>query len=494
MINETITKLIKYAEVHLSLNKEDEIYFRNYLYFTLNITKPLEVDVDFDATSLDVPDIIREELKDYCLNELSLDEKEADKKVCQIFGTLTPRPSEVNKKFWELYKESPEKATDYFFDLCIKNDYVQKTKIDQNIIYEGVKDNHDLVVTINLSKPEKNNKEIAKARGKVVDNYPSCVICLENEGCYGSALTVPRNNLRIIPLTLNGEEWGMQYSPYGYYQEHCIVIKKPHEPMMVNRENIAALFDFVDLFPHYFIGANAGIPIVGGSILGHEHFQGGKYEMPLMKAKTLQKLDINNDKVQGFLLDWPSFAVKFEADNKEDILNTTMNFIGIWHEYNDPSVNIIAYDPVEHNACTTIVSKKNGKYQSYVIPRNNLTTDECPDGVYHVRKENLPIKSEGIGLIEAMGLFILPPRLKRQLSAIEAIKENPQSKASVYEASPDIAEFERFINMLINNEYKDREDLLMSVCDQILEDISVFKKDEKGLEAQAKFLKQIKNI
>lgn len=490
MPQKLVEQLIRYGQMHLDLKQEDVIYLRNTLLREFDLSEMYEGEIDLEhLNSLQIPDELVEKCENYFKSK-GLTDPEIEGKIAHIFGLLTPLPSATIYHFNEDYQVSPDFATSNFFDLCIKNNYVQKTKIDQNIVMQGDINGHDLVVTINLSKPEKSNKDIKLAlANKNNTNYPKCPICIENEGCKGSSKTAPRGNLRLIPLILNNESWYLQYSPYGYYNEHCIVISKEHIPMEVNENNLRALYDFVDIFPHYFLGANSDLPIVGGSILSHEHFQGGNYELPLMRAKTKYEIK-SSGKVAYSVLDWPSFVLKLESEDKEAIINASMNIHNTWKTYDDESVNIISKTTEQHNTTTNIVKKVNNKYVQYVILRNNRTTDELPGGLFHVRPSLQIIKNEGIGLIEALGLFIFPPRLKRQLKEVEDIVNNPSIKEETYTRSPDIKDFDHLITDLINKKYKNVEDLLIQTGENILKDISVFKDDELGNAAKERFIKK----
>lgn len=492
MIEKTIKELIAYAKIHLGLLDSDERYFTNYLMYRLDVKLPQDVEIDIEhIKEMTRPDELVKDLEEY-LTLKGLDDKAKEKFITELFGMLTPLPSRFNDIFWNLYQKDKVKATDYFFDLSIKNNYVQKSKIEQNIIIESNRGDHDLVVTINLSKPEKSNKDIkaALSAAKTQETYPKCAICIENEGCGGSEKTPPRQNLRLIPLKLDNRDWYMQYSPYGYYNEHCIVILDKHTPMIVSKDNVQALFDFIDYFPHYFLGANSDLPIVGGSILTHEHFQGGNYTLPLMKASIKKELGTVNG-IKHSILNWPSFALYLEGKDSLALAERIDDILSVWRKYNDESVDIIANDGEQHNTITTIAKKAKDGYGVYIIPRNNRCNDKYPGGIFHVHPERQIIKNEGIGLIEAMGLFILPPRLLRQLKSVEEIVKEPHRREEIYAASPDIKDFELYINALINKEYKDVNDVLSSVCDTILKDISVFKDDEAGLKAQERFLKEI---
>ena len=479
-MNKLISTLLNYSFQYLSTSEDDYLFLSNYLMNALEV-KDFHY-VENDVSSYTVPDELVKSLINRLL-EIGYDEANANKKVCEIFGVLSPRPSEVRRNFFSLYEEEAKLATDYLFDLSIKNNYVQKTKIDQNIVIDK-ENEYGIIATINLSKPEKNNADIAKALKIQTDAvyYPSCAICIENEGCYGSSKTEPRNNLRLIPLTLSDNKWYLQYSPYGYYNEHCIVIHQDHIPMCVNKSNTRALFDFVDIFPHYFIGANSDLPIVGGSILTHEHFQGGRFEMPLMKAKVKQtiKHKIYDDLVFD-IMEWPCFVLRITGNDKEKIIDVIDEFYQKYLGYENKDILLFSKTgDVRHNTMTTIVNKNQDGYHAYLLFRNNKTNEQYEGGIFHVRKENQHIKNEGIGLIEAMGLFIFPARLKRQLKAVEDIVKDPSIKDEMFNKYEDLKQFEGTIQLLMDKTYNSLDDYLLHVGKNILEDISIFKFDKDG--------------
>lgn len=493
MIAKMIEQLLYYARVHLHLLEEDEIFYRNFLLSEFDVKAPYDGEINKEEIEkLDVPDTLTEAFMKYMVDN-GLTEKDADAKLTKIFGLLSPTPSKTIETFNALYNVDKALATDYLFDLGIKSNYVQKTKIEQNVIIPGYINGHDIVMTINLSKPEKSNKDIkaALAAPKGGANYPACPICITNEGCIGSVKTAPRGNLRLIPFHLAGNTWYLQYSPYGYYNEHCILILKEHLPMVVKKEYLAALFEFVDVFPHYFIGANSDLPIVGGSILSHEHFQGGNYELPLMKAKDRLVLKGRRSELTYSIVEWPAFTLAIRGKDKNLILDEADEILKAWKEFSYPNANIVNKTSEEHNTLTSIVTKKDDVYTMYIIPRNNRTTEELPGGIFHVRPELQIIKNEGIGLIEAMGLFIYPARLKRQLKLVEEIVENPAKRESIYQNWEDLRDFDHLIDMLIEGKYKSVNDMLITVGNDILHDINVFKDKEHGQEALDAFIKEL---
>lgn len=477
-INTLINSLLYYSKKHLSLNPDDEMYVKNQLLHIFKVDNPLDTYIDEkEIDNYETPDVFSISMKEYFIS-LGYDEVASDKLITQVYGLLTPFPSVINKTFFDEYNINPIKATDHFYDLCIKNDYVKKSLIEKNIVMNEKMGDNDLVITINLSKPEKNNKDVRKEKEAKATNFPKCMICYENEGCFGSAKTPPRNNLRVINLKLNNQDWFMQYSPYGYYKEHLIVILKKHVPLTICKDYLGALYDFVDMFPHYFLGSNAALPIVGGSILSHEHFQGGRFSFPIMKAKTLEEIDISSNDVKAFTIDYPAFCLKLVSNNKKASLDETYRITEIWKKYSREDLGFVAFDNEEHNTSTIIVRKVNDIYETFIIFRNNCVDEKHPEGIFHVRNEYLPIKKEGIGLIEAMGLFVLPARLKRQLKALDDVVNEKITYAQALEENPDIDIFKPLLNDVLNHKYESVHDLLVKACEAILSDIAPLKNKE----------------
>ncbi|MGM9874058.1 MAG: galactose-1-phosphate uridylyltransferase [Bacilli bacterium] len=483
--------LLKYAKAHLYLNEDDEIYMRNYLMNKLHITDYEEMVSDFNPYKFEVPDKIIDIVKNIVTAQGN-DEKESEKIITEIMGTLTPLPSVVRETFFKKSETSKLEATQYFYDLMIKNNYVQKTKIEQSIVLKDQINNHDLEVTINLSKPEKSTRSIAQAlkNNATNTNYPKCAICIENEGCSGSSKTGPRNNLRLIPLKLNNKTWYLQYSPYGYYNEHCILISEEHTPMFVGKENTKTLCQFVNFLPHYFIGNNADLPIVGGSILTHNHFQGGHYMLPMMKVNDRFVVETKNKNITLSVIDWPATSLKIVSKSEDEIVETVDKIFNYWNNYDSKEHNIISHtEETRHNTINTILRKADDNYVCYVMLRNNRTDEQHPDGIFHVAKERQIIKQENIGLIEAMGLFVLPARLKRQLSILEDILNNKISYEDALILDSDMKKYEHIYQDFLSKKYLSMKDMLFKVCENILNDIAVFKNDDKGQDGLKKFIK-----
>ncbi len=502
-----IEKLIVYAKQNLGLSELDVIYQRNTLLHLFNLSSPTNEEVDEEfIKSLQVPDVLIEEIMAYAIeNGIVSEEISADLFANYVFGILTPRPSEVNSQFMSLKENlGSQIACDYLYNLSIKNYYIRQTAIDKNVKWDADELDIPLEITINLSKPEKSNKDVAKLLSAPKgDKYPSCPLCKENEGFYGHAQQAPRSNIRTVTINLGGEEWGMQYSPYLYFDEHCILFNKVHTPMIINGSTVEKLFDFIELFPNYFVGSNSDLPIVGGSILNHEHYQGGKHLMPLQKAPALKSyksdkyLDVSID-----VVDFYNSVIRISGYNRNTVQEIATDVITTWRSYTDKSVGVVAVeeDGVKHNTVTPIARFLNdNRYCIELILRNNSTTEEYPDGVFHAHPEYHNIKKEGIGLIEAMGLYILPARLKRQFNDIAQIlaRKVEYNKDDINNESHDLYVHRFMIEELLqkNPRCKDVKkanaiitEYVNNVCAQILYNTSVFKKDSLGVVAFNKFL------
>ena len=500
-----VEKLIAYAKAFLYLADLDEIYIRNTLLATLRLTAPMKNAPNLDfIKEMSVPDILFDELKDYSRETgIAGDETQATLFAASVFGMLTQKPSEINTTFNYLKeKMGAQAACDYLYNLSVMNNYIQKTAISKNLLWEYRDGDNVLEITINLSKPEKDNKDIAKLVSAPQDGekYPKCALCPENEGYLGSYTHPPRSNLRTVSLSLGGEEWSMQYSPYAYFNEHCIVFNKHHTPMQMTRQTITKLFDFIDILPNYFIGSNSDLPIVGGSILNHEHYQGGRHEMPMHKAKPRFVLTCEKfPDVEISILNWYNSAIRLTGYNKNTICEIGGDIVEAWKKYSDESVGIVNSEEERYNTCTPIVRYlSDNKFCLEIILRNNSTSDRYPDGVFHAHPEYHNIKKEGIGLIEAMGLYILPGRLKKQTEQIADILtgDAPFDPQKMTESDPlfvhkaMITELKRD-NPVVEDKEKALEIITKRInetCVAILENTAVFKKDETGTLAFRRFL------
>ena len=339
----------------------------------------------------------------------------------KLMGVLTPPPREVRSKFAALYEKSPEEATEWYYRFSQDTDYIRRYRVQKDMRWKTATEYGNLDITINLSKPEKDPKAIAAAKAAPQSDYPKCLLCLENEGYAGRMNHPARQNHRIIPMELAGENWNLQYSPYVYYTEHCIVFNSQHTPMVINKATLQKLLDFVTKFPHYFIGSNADLPIVGGSILTHEHFQGGHFSFPMERAPIERKISFKGyEDVTAGIVKWPMSVIRLTCPDKERLCDLATKILLRWRIYTDKAAFILAKSGGEpHNTITPIARRRGEDYELDLVLRNNITTEEHPLGVYHPHAELHHIKKENIGLIEVMGLAVLPARLKQELAGIE---------------------------------------------------------------------------
>lgn len=505
-----VEKIVCYAKNFLSLSELDETYTRNVLLGEFGLTAAaIDSDIDENAISkMELPDEIFNAVKDYARQNNLCDEGYEDIYATYIFGIITPKPSEVNAMAKQLREKMGAKAfCEYFYNLCIKNNYIRKSAIDKNIGWSFKDGDRELEITINLSKPEKDNKDIAKlvSAPKDTAKYPLCLLCHENEGYKGTLTHPARTNLRTISLELMGEQWYMQYSPYAYFYQHCILLSGEHTPMKVSKNTVEKLFDFIEFVPHYFIGSNADLPIVGGSILNHEHYQGGFHEMPMHKAgiKRTFKNEAYPD-VEIGVVNWYNTVIRLSGYNRNSVAEIAGEIIDSWKKYNDETVDIIGLEEngTRHNTCTTIARfLPDNRYSLDLILRNNRTSEQYPDGIFHAHPEYHNIKKEGIGLIEAMGLYILPARLKRQLGEIENILITRDYNAEeVAKADNDLHVHKDMIEKLlaehpvVKDEEKAKEIVtayVNEVCVNILKNTAVFKNDEAGITALKNFLETV---
>lgn len=336
-----------------------------------------------------------------------------------LMDIIVPRPGTVRQRFEQLYQQSPKTASDWYYQFSQDSDYIKTNQVAKNLHWQHQSPYGTILLTINLSKPEKDPKAIALAAQQKRSGYPTCLLCAENEGYAGNLSHPARQTHRIMPLTLAGEDWFMQYSPYVYYNEHTIIVKRVHEPMLVNHLTFERLFDYLDYMPHYFIGSNAGLPIVGGSMLAHDHYQGGHFKMPMVDAKVYRDYgDTIFDKVSLTWLNWPLTALRLRSKDRQAITAAAAKLNDFWQRYSDPAAMIIAKGDQQHNAITPIARMSGDYYEIDMVLRNNLTNDQYPDGIYHPHPEIHPVKKENIGLIEVLGCAILPGRLKQTLDQL----------------------------------------------------------------------------
>ncbi len=426
MIQTLLNQLLQYSLQNDILALDDKEYAINQLLqlFRLDAFTPLE--------NIEQPDFYQllDDLVDYALNTgliASNVEPLRDNFEAKMMDCFLPRPSEINRIFRDLYKKGPKVATDWFYRLSKATNYIKTQRVKKNIEYKYTGKYAPLDITINLSKPEKDPKLIALQAGLTNANYPACALCMENVGFYGTLDKAPRSNHRVVSLTLNHEKnaWGLQYSPYSYFNEHCIVLKKAHIPMKVDHDTFAELLDFVNQFPHYLIGSNAGLPIVGGSILNHYHFQGGRYDFPIESARVVHRLKRHGVEVE--VLDWPVSVVRLVGSNENQLLDLADQLFEAWKKYSNPRLQLFSQTDQPHNTVTPIVKLVGSKYHFYLVLRNNYAPTDRPYGLYHPREAYFHIKKENIGLIEVMGLAVLPGRLKAELDAIREHFKSPKN-------------------------------------------------------------------
>lgn len=409
----------------------------------------------------------------------------------QLADFLTPAPSKVTELFWNKYEQSPKTATDWFYDLCTRNNYVKKTAIAKNVVFSGSSSyGHPLEITINLSKPEKDPKAIAAAAKKKDTDYPKCDLCLENEGYLGDYGKNARSNLRIIRMNIGGEKWGMQYSPYAYFNEHCIFLDQIHEPMVINQQTLINLLEIVKTFPNYMVGSNADLPIVGGSLLSHEHYQGGSHRFPMMNAAIKQEITFAGyPQVKGGIVDWPMSDIRLSSQDTDALIELGTKIIKAWQKYSDPDLAIVAEkDGVRHHTVTPIAHKDGDEYVLEMVLRDNNTSSDYPLGIFHPHQDKWHIKKENIGLIEVMGRAILPGRLKGELSEVKKYLLGQDNKIAeihlpwakeIKEKRPNINE--QNVDQLL-------QQALLDIFNQVLADAGVYKDDEKGEAGWQKFL------
>ena len=491
-IFDAIRQLLDYGEGVL-FEKEDRVYCQNLILDVLGIDA-MEDGVKGNAELCEILKV----MLDYACEKGIIEDSVTYRDLfdTKIMNCMMPRPSEVIKKFNALYAENPEKATEYYYELSRKSDYIRTYRVRNDMKWIAPTPYGDMDITINLSKPEKDPKAIAAAAKMKAASYPKCMLCKENEGYAGRVNHPARENHRIIPLTVDGGDWFIQYSPYVYYNEHCIVFNGDHTPMKIDRSAFRKLFDIVKYLPHYFVGSNADLPIVGGSILSHEHFQGGHYEFAMAKAPTEENVVFAGyEDVDSGIVKWPMTVIRLSGEDTDRIVDLADKILTAWRGYTDEEAFIFAEtDGTPHNTITPIARKRNGKFELDLVLRNNITTEQYPDGVYHPHPEHHHIKKENIGLIEVMGLAVLPARLKSEMEDLaKAVVENKDIRADEV-----LSKHADWVNMLkakydINAENVDgiiKEEIGI-IYSEILEQCGVFARDEKGRAQLKKFIESV---
>ena len=408
----------------------------------------------------------------------------------QLYDLITPTPSKTNGIFWQKMQKSPEKATDWFYKLCENNNYVKKEAIAKNVVFSGTSSKgHGLEITINLSKPEKDPKAIAAAAHATGKKYPQCALCLENEGYLGGYGKNARSNLRIIRMNIGGRPWGFQYSPYAYFNEHCIFLDQKHIPMVINQQTLINLVEIEKTLPHYFVGSNADLPIVGGSMLAHEHYQGGRHTFPMMKAKIKKNVVFDDyPEVVAGIVDWPMSDLRLISDNSLGLIELGAKIINFWDHYSDSARQIKAFDgKTRHHTVTPIMHREGKNFVLDLVLRDNNTSENYPLGIFHPHKELWHIKKENIGLIEVMGRAILPGRLKSELEEVKKYWLGQDNKMSISNKEwADQIKAEQ--NITAENVDAVMQQALVEVFEQVLQDAGVFKNNADGDEGWDKFI------
>ena len=447
MIHSEIKKLVIYAIENNLIDKSEYYYSINQLLFLLRLDSFVDDENEYSSVELHKT---LDKILDYAVKNNLIPYDTVAKRdyfESKVINCICKRPKEIENQFKTLYKKSPKNATTWFYSYCKKINYIKEERIKKDIKFSSKSKYGNIEITINLSKPEKDPKDIANLKNKESKSYPKCMLCTTNQGYSGRDDFPSRDNLRIIPITLDNEEYFFQYSPYSYFNEHSIVLNDKHIPMKIDLSTFKKLVNFVDLFPHYMIGSNADLPIVGGSILDHDHFQAGRYTFPMFKAKDLFsfKLDKYTD-INASVLKWPLSVLRLKSKNKNSIIEASGFILNKWIKYDDKKNNIISHtDNNRHNTITPILHKQDNIYVMDLVLRNNITSDEYPLGLFHPHEKYWNIKKENIGLIEVMGLAVLPGRLKKELNLV---KEDILKNGSI--VNPEIEKHKNWVNSFIN--------------------------------------------
>lgn len=493
-LQKEITKLVQYGLDHELIQPEDKIYTINQYLEIFHLDEYEEPHISGEEIVLE--DILKN-LLDAAYDRYIIKSNDVvtrDLFDTRLMGVLVAKPSQIIKEFWEHYEESPEAATNFFYKFSQDTDYIRRYRIKKDMRWKVDSPYGEIDITINLSKPEKDPKAIAAAKNAKQSAYPKCQLCMENEGYAGRMNHPARQNHRIIPLTINGSKWGFQYSPYVYYNEHCIVFNGEHVPMKIDRNAFRKLFDFVKQFPHYFLGSNADLPIVGGSILTHDHFQGGHYEFAMERAQIEKEIQIPGyEDVEAGIVHWPLSVIRIRCKDENRLIDLADYILTKWRGYTDEEAYIFAEtDGEPHNTITPIARKKGDVYELDLTLRNNITTEECPLGLYHPHSEYHHIKKENIGLIEVMGLAVLPSRLKKEMELLaECLVENkPMENYEELQKHIDwVHDFMPKYNEINQDNVMDiLKEEIGQVFVKVLEDAGVYKCTEEGRKAFQRFI------
>ncbi len=493
-LQKDIKKLVTYGLDKKLIEPEDKTYTINQYLEVFRLDE--YEDPDITGEEIVLPEIL-DRLTDTAYDRYIIKSDDIvtrDLFDTKLMGIMTPKPSQVIKEFRTYYEESPKKATEFFYEFSQDTNYIRRDRVKKDMKWKVNSPYGDIDITINLSKPEKDPKAIAAAKNAKQSSYPKCQLCMENEGYAGRMNHPARQNHRIIPLTINDSKWGFQYSPYVYYNEHCIVFNGQHVPMKIDRAAFTKLFDFVKQFPHYFLGSNADLPIVGGSILTHDHFQGGHYEFAMERAEIEKEFTISGyEDVKAGIVHWPLSVIRIQSKDEKRLIDLADHILKKWRGYTDEEAYIFAETEGEpHNTITPIARKKGDMYELDLTLRNNITTEECPLGLYHPHNEYHHIKKENIGLIEVMGLAVLPSRLKAEMEHLSQclIKgEDIVSKEDLKKHAAWVEEIKgKYTDINKGNVMDILKEEIGQVFVKVLEDAGVYKYNEEGRKAFDRFI------
>ena len=494
MIYNAINDLVCYALRCGLIEADDRVWATNRLMDALKLSDWQQPEAEQQRPLEDIlSDILNYAAKNGIIED---DITSRDLFDTELMGRLTPRPSQIRKTFSEKYSVSPEAATDWYYKLSQDTDYIRRYRIAKDMKWTAETEYGELDITVNLSKPEKDPKAIAAAKLAPQSGYPKCLLCAENEGYAGRMNHPARQNHRIMPITIDNKDWFFQYSPYVYYNEHCIVFNGEHTPMKIERSTFRKQLDFVKQFPHYFVGSNADLPIVGGSILSHDHFQGGRYTFAMEKAPIERKVSFAGfEDVECGIVKWPMSVIRISSESDDRLVELADNILLAWRGYTDEAAFIFAETNGEpHNTITPIARKRGEKFELDLVLRNNITTEQYPLGVYHPHEELHHIKKENIGLIEVMGLAVLPARLKAELAALSEalVSGNDIRSDASLEKHADWAEaLKKQYSFTAENAMGILQDEVGKVFAEVLEHAGVFKRDENGKAAFLRFVESV---
>ena len=489
-----IDSLVAYAMNNGLAEPEDHWVLVNRI---LDILQKADYEPSDEPMTEDIEEILGGIL-DYAVEKGLCDDNITAKDIfdTRIMGAITPMPREIIRTFWEKYKKDPVEATDWYYKFSCDTDYIRRYRIEKDMRWKYPCEYGELDVTINLSKPEKDPKAIAAAKFAPQTAYPKCQLCRENEGYAGRMNHPARSNHRIIPIKICGADWCLQYSPYVYYNEHCIVLNEEHIPMKIDKSAFEKLLDFVKLFPHYFVGSNADLPIVGGSILSHEHFQGGHYTFAMETAPIREKIVFKGfEDIEAGIVKWPMSVIRLRGSDSARIADLADKILGIWRGYSDESVSVIAFSEGQpHNTITPIARRRGEDFELDLVLRCNITTEEFPMGVFHPHEDKHHIKKENIGLIEVMGLAVLPSRLKKELSDLAKAATSGKDVSS----DETLSKHAEWLSEL-KKEYTFTEENAMDIIlketgkvfAKVLEDAGVYKNTAEGEEAFLRFINEV---